>query len=59
MNLDADDIEAVAARVVELLDEQTQHPPGLVDAATFARILGVERDWVYAHARELERDPPR
>ncbi len=54
MTLDADDIEAVAARVVELLHEQTEHPARLVDAAALARILGVERDWVYARARELE-----
>ena len=29
-------------------------PVRLVDAATLATILDVERDWVYAHARELQ-----
>lgn len=31
------------------------HAPAarLVDAATLARMLGVERDWVYAHAGQL------
>jgi hypothetical protein len=53
MNLDADDIEAVAARVVELLDERDGSGSRLVDAATLARTLQVERDWVYARAREL------
>lgn len=28
-------------------------PTTLVDAETVARYLGVERDWVYAHAAEL------
>jgi len=53
MSLDADDIEAVAARVVELLLEHTGAPGRYVDAATLARILGVERDWVYARAPQL------
>lgn len=52
MTLDADDIEAVAARVVELLREGTA-PGRYVDAATLASTLGVERDWVYARAAQL------
>jgi hypothetical protein len=28
-------------------------PSGLVDAATLARMLGVDRSWVYAHAAQL------
>jgi hypothetical protein len=55
VTLDDDDIEAVAARVVEMLRRE-QRPgaaPDLVDAATLARILNVDRDWVYAHASEL------
>ena len=31
----------------------TPPPVRLVDAATLARALGVERSWVYAHAKEL------
>jgi len=53
VNLDADDIEAVAARVVELLLEHTGAPGRYVDAATLARTLDVDRDWVYARARQL------
>lgn len=47
-------IEQIARRVVEILREDGQ--PGVgryVDAATLARELGVERDWVYAHAEKL------
>jgi hypothetical protein len=53
MNLDADDIEAVAARVVELLREHTGATGRYVDAATLARMLGVDRDWVYSRAPQL------
>lgn len=47
--------EAIARRVIELLraEETAPHSGRLVDAATLARELGVERDWVYAHADEL------
>jgi RNA polymerase sporulation-specific sigma factor len=53
MRLDADDIEAVALRVAELVREQTAAATRYVDAAELARILGVERDWVYARASRL------
>jgi hypothetical protein len=53
MTLDEDDIERVAARVVELLQEDTTSAARYVDAAFLAQKLGVDRDWVYAHAREL------
>jgi hypothetical protein len=54
MTLDAEDIESIAARVVELLrDKAASSPARLADAAEVARELGVERDWVYAHAHEL------
>ncbi len=52
MRLDPDDIERIAARVAELL-RPNPPPVRLADAATVARLLGVDRDWVYAHAREL------
>jgi hypothetical protein len=47
--------EAIARRVVELLrgEEAGERPARLVDAATLARELGVEREWVYAHAEQL------
>lgn len=49
MTLDSEDVDAIARRVAELIG-QTR---GLVDAQTVAAELQVERDWVYAHAREL------
>jgi hypothetical protein len=53
VTLDGEDIEAVATRVLELLDEQSATHRRYVDAATLARILGVDRDWIYARARAL------
>jgi hypothetical protein len=50
---DADDIDAVAARVVALLLEHTGAPGRYVDAAALARILDVDREWVYSRARRL------
>jgi hypothetical protein len=51
---DSELVEAIAVRVVELLGgPPTVDPGGLVDAATLARELGVERDWVYDHAAQL------
>ena len=50
----ADFVEAVARRVVEILDEREQRPAaGLVDAATVARLLGISRSTVYEHAAEF------
>jgi hypothetical protein len=48
-------VEAIARRVVELLHAEEMQKPAsrLVDAATLARELDVERDWVYAHATDL------
>ena len=54
MKLDPDDIEAIAHRVTELLREPTVTPAvRYVDAAHVARVLGVDREWVYAHANQL------
>ncbi len=52
MRLDPADIEAIAQRTAELLTPQ-EHSARYVDAAQLARILDVERRWVYAHARRL------
>ena len=43
--------EAVAQRVLELVEER--QGGGLVDAAELARMLGVDRDWVYEHGERL------
>jgi hypothetical protein len=54
MTLDPEDIESIAARVAELLREQQPSSASrLADAAEVAQELGVDRDWVYAHAEEL------
>jgi hypothetical protein len=50
--LTPDDIEAIAQRVRELVRKDLL-PARFVDAATLAHHLGVDRDWVYAHASEL------
>lgn len=55
MRLDPADVEAIAQRVAELLTTTLPASEHVryVDAAHLARVLGVERDWVYAHARRL------
>jgi len=51
MKLDPGEAERIAAVVAERLRDEP--PPRFVDAATLARLLGVEREWVYEHAEEL------
>lgn len=57
LKLDDRDIDRIAARVAEILREDLlamrEGAARLADASTVARVLGVERDWVYAHAQEL------
>jgi hypothetical protein len=56
VTLDAESVDAIARRVVELLDAPNRLPigsSGLVDATTFARLLGVSRSTVYEHAERL------
>jgi hypothetical protein len=55
MKLDPDDIEQIAASVARRLADRLDPYQGrrFVDAATLARLLDVERDWIYAHAGEL------
>jgi hypothetical protein len=54
IKLDPQAIEAIARRVVELLDRRgLSGGADLVDAAGLARRLGIERSWVYTHAIEL------
>ncbi len=54
MTLDPADIDAIAERVVDTLRREVlPSPVRLVDAATLADLLGVERSWVYAHAEQL------
>lgn len=53
MRLDAQDIDAIAESVAARLGAMLNDTPRFVDAATVARLLGVERDWVYEHAEQL------
>jgi hypothetical protein len=54
MTLDDEDIERIVQRVGEVLASLHAQPaPQYVDAADLARMLGVDREWVYAHARRL------
>ena len=53
MKLDPDDVEAIARRVAELLGAPPSGAPRYVNAAELAEALGVDREWVYAHAAEL------
>jgi hypothetical protein len=55
MRLDPADIDAIAQRVVALMrDDAPAAAARLVDAAELASTLGVDRGWVYAHAKELK-----
>jgi hypothetical protein len=45
--------DAIAARVTEMLSDDTASAVGLVSAAEVARELNVGRQWVYEHADEL------
>jgi hypothetical protein len=56
MSLEPEEIESIAQRVAELVADRLAPPAPrerLVDAAQLAGLLGVERDWVYAHADQL------
>jgi hypothetical protein len=55
IRLDPELVEAIAQRVAELLEGQTisEVPVRLADAAAVAERLGVDREWVYAHANHL------
>jgi hypothetical protein len=53
LTLDPACVEAIASRVAELLRDAPTHGRRLVDAATLADALGVDRSYVYAHADEF------
>ena len=53
IRLDPQATEAIARKVVELLEKRGLQRPNLVDAAELARQFGIERSWVYSHAIEL------
>jgi hypothetical protein len=51
VRLDPGEAERIAALVAAEL--RREPPPRFLDAAATARMLGVERDWVYEHAEQL------
>jgi hypothetical protein len=51
--LDGPTVEAIARRVVELLERRGMQRRELVDALELARRFGIERSWVYSHAIDL------
>jgi hypothetical protein len=51
VTLDREDVEAIAARVVELQHEHRVERTGWVTAKVVAEHLGVSLDCVYAHAQ--------
>lgn len=53
IKLDPQATEAIAQKVVELLEQRGFQTGELVDAAELARRFGIERSWVYSHAIEL------
>jgi len=53
IKLDPQAVEAIARRVVEILERRGAQQRDLVDAVELARRFGIERSWVYSHAIEL------
>lgn len=53
VELSPETIDAIAHRVVELLQEGIPQPNRLLTAAELAQRFGVSRYWVYEHANEL------
>jgi hypothetical protein len=53
MALSAEDIDAVARRIIEVLRNERTSTFKLVDARELAALLGVSMDYVYEHATEL------
>jgi hypothetical protein len=53
VRLDPGEAERIAAIVAEAV--RRDPPAPFLDAAATARMLSVERDWVYEHAEELGR----
>jgi len=52
-DLDPATIEAIAVRVIELLERRSVDVPVRVDANEIARRFSLSRSWVYEHAADL------
>jgi hypothetical protein len=53
IKLDPQATEAIARKVVELLEKRGVQKRDLVDATELAKRFAIERSWVYSHAIEL------
>jgi hypothetical protein len=53
MGPDLELVEAIATRVAELVGAERSESARYIKADELADLLNVERDWVYAHAKEL------
>jgi hypothetical protein len=55
LRLAPESVEAIASRTAELLRGEAEQQPSkrLISAAKVAETWGVDRSWVYAHARQL------
>jgi hypothetical protein len=53
IRLDGKTTDAIARRVVELLEQRGLQSRELVDAVELARRFRIERSWVYSHAIQL------
>jgi hypothetical protein len=53
VELSPETVDAIAHRVVELLQEGNPQPNRLLTAAELAQRFGVSRAWVYEHANQL------
>jgi hypothetical protein len=53
IKLDPEAVEAIARRVVVLLEQKGMRQREMVGASELAGRLGVDRSWVYSHAIEL------
>jgi hypothetical protein len=51
--LDPRDITLIANAVAERLSTEAASRDSLIDAAGVARLVGMDREWVYRHAAEL------
>ena len=53
IKLDPEAVEAIARRVVVLLEQKGMRQREMIGASELAGRLGVDRSWVYSHAIEL------
>ena len=53
IKLDPELVDAIARRVVELLEKKGLQKRELISGAELTQMFGIERSWVYSHTIEL------